>query len=45
MNLERQRINQLLAQIEQLEEPVVLASDVYAFQKLTELRRDLELSL
>ncbi len=45
LNLERQKINNILSEINKLEEPVILSGDVYAYQKLEKLRADLENSL
>jgi hypothetical protein len=45
LNIEQQKINQILIEIDKLEEQAVFSGDAFAYQKLVELRHDLEMSL
>ena len=45
LNFERQKINDLLSEINKLEETAIFAGDIFAYQKLQDLRSDLEFSL
>jgi len=45
LNFEKQKINELLMEIDAYEEQAVFSSDTYTYQKLTDLRHNLEMSL